>query len=73
MKNPGLSTILLGFVAVSMLVSVVLMAVATYRMTSAATDAKVSDYWVNNKLFVITPTVTNVLSMALLVVVYVIG
>lgn len=73
MKSLGLYTILLGFVAVSILVSAVLMGFTIYKIASAAAGATVADLWKDNKLFIITPTVVNVLALILVGVMYVTG
>lgn len=61
-----LSTILLAFTSVLILVSATLMVYVIYQLTSAGDTDKVEDYWKTKKLFVISPTVLNVMSLAVM-------
>lgn len=79
MKGFGFSTIILGFVLVTLIVSVGLIAFTMYKMSSApdyvldsssktvtteGISAKV--FWDANKLMLLIPTVSNILSIILL-------
>ena len=65
------TTILLAFVAVLLVVSVGLISFTMYRLSKASATDTVSNFWTQNKLFLITPTVVNVVAMALLGVLFV--
>lgn len=86
MKGFGFSTILLGFVLVTLIVSVGLISFAMYKLstskdhviddgtkqvTTAGPSAK--GFWTDNKLMLVIPTVSNVVSMVLTGVLLVTG
>lgn len=72
MKSLGFKTILLGLVMLLLLVSVSAIGWTIFQMTkSAAADVKT--FWTGQKYFLITPTVTNVVAMALLAVLLISG
>lgn len=71
MKGLGFQTILLASVIVLVVVSVSLMGFAMYRVTTGT--GTLAEFWKNNKLFLITPTVINVMAMALLAVLIMTG
>lgn len=73
MKGLGFSTILLGLATVLILVSVAVSAWVLYRTMNAADIVLVKDFRVANKLYMIAPTVMNVVSMALLGVLFAMG
>lgn len=70
MKSLGFTTILLSFVAVLLLMTVIIMGYVIYTMRGTGSLA---DYWKSKRLFVIAPTVLNVVSMFVLGVVIVMG
>lgn len=64
------STILLAFVTVLLVVSAGLISFTMYRLANPTPTDTVASFWTKNKLFVITPTVINVLAMAVLGVLF---
>lgn len=70
MKGLGFSSILLVLTTVLIVISVALMGLVVYR---AATTTAVADFWKDNKLYMMAPTVMNVVSMALLGVLFAMG
>lgn len=73
MKGLGFSTILLAFVTVLILISTVLMGFVTYRTTVALDAVKANEFFSANKLLMLSPTVMNVVSMAVLGALFAIG
>lgn len=73
MKGLGFSTILLGLATVLILISVAVSAWVLYRTMNAGDTVAVKDFRVANKLYMIAPTVMNVVSMALLGVLFAMG
>lgn len=78
MKGLGFSTILLAFVTVLILVSTAVVGFVTYRLKGAAgvtgtTVPTVAQFWTSNKMFMFAPTIMNVVSMAVLGVLFAVG
>lgn len=68
MKGLGFRTILLGVVILLLVVSVALIGFTMLRVTTEATS-----FWNARKYFLVTPTVMNVMAMALLAVLIITG
>lgn len=78
MKGFGFSTIILGFVLVTLIVSVGLIAFTMYKLSVAPeyvidTNKQVTteglsakQFWTDSRLTLVVPTVSNVLSMILI-------
>lgn len=79
MKGFGFSTIILGFVLVTLIVSVGLIAFTMYKISTApdyvidatnntvkTTGISAKAFWDDNKLMLLIPTVSNILSIILL-------
>lgn len=73
MKGLGFSTILLVLATVLIVVSVALLGFVMYRLSNSAATDKTDDFWKKNKLFVMAPSVMNVVSMALLGALFAMG
>lgn len=73
MKGIGFRTILLALIIILLVVSVSLIGFTVFRMTKAAANDKTEDFWKANKMFLLTPTVMNVMAMALLAVLIISG
>lgn len=67
MKGLGSSTILLALIIVVLLISVGLMGFVMYHVSLTTNNAKTyQELWSKKKLYMIAPTVMNVLSIALI-------
>lgn len=73
MKGLGFSTILLVLATVLIVISVALLGFVMYRLSISTVTDKTTDFWRNNKLFMMAPSVMNVVSMALLGVLFAMG
>lgn len=73
MKGFGFSSILLVLTTVLIVISVALMGLVVYRAANAAGTVTVNTFWATNKLYMMAPTVMNVVSMALLGVLFAMG
>lgn len=75
MKGIGYSTILLAFVVVVLVISVGLLGYLNYHVSLAANkELKYGEnLWATKKLFLLAPTIINLLSIALLGVLVVTG
>lgn len=68
-KGMGFKTILLSFVILLLVVSVSLMGYTLYLISAAANTDKVVDHFTaRRKLFLIAPTVMNIMAMAVIAV-----
>lgn len=73
MKGLGFSTILLVLATVLIVISVALLGFVMYRLSISTVADKTTDFWNKNKLFMMAPSVMNVVSMALLGVLFAMG
>lgn len=85
MKGIGFSTIILGFVLITLIVSVILLAFTMYKLSVApeyvinsndvvtTKGLSAKNFWTESRLTLVVPTVSNILAMILIGVFAVIG
>lgn len=73
MKGFNFSTIILGFVLVTLLISMSLIAFTMYKLSKVAATELAAQFYTANKTMLVIPTVSNVLGMLLIGVLVVMG